>query len=399
MAARNLMIVQGGGPTAVFNASLAACIEEARSDRGVHHVYGARSGAAGLSRGEVCDLTGITASELDMLRNTPGAALGSSRFKPSEEDLYRQLETLRALDVHSMLFLGGNGTMHGAQLFTEFCTAQGYALEAVGIPKTVDNDLTGTDRSPGFASAARYVAQSTQDLGLDLRSLPQPVTILETMGRSVGWLAAASVLAKDSVGAAPHIVLLPEIPFDQDAFLAAVEQAVTRYGWAVAVVAEGIRNADGSLVYSVTDPAQQDPLKRPFTGGVARHLAQTVATQLKMRCRHETPGLLGRASIAHRSEQDLRDAVDVAIAGVQALRNGQSGHMAALTPIGSSSPTTLISLEEVAGLERTIPEAWLSDGPLAVSEACLDYLRPLVGSLPQYAPELPSLSLSTIGVR
>jgi len=398
MAACNLMLVQGGGPTAVFNASLAACIEEARSDRSVHKIYGARFGTAGLSRGEVCDLTGISVSELSLLRNTPGAALGSSRFKPSEEDLHRELDTLRALDVHHMLFLGGNGTMHGALLFAEFCSTQGYSIEVVGIPKTVDNDLSGTDRSPGFASAARYVAQSTQDLGLDLRSLPQPVTILETMGRSVGWLAAAAVLARNSAGGAPHIVLVPEVPFDQDAFLAAVQQVVTRQGWAVVVAAEGICNADGSLVYSATDPAQQDPLKRPLTGGVARHLAGTIAKQLKMRCRHEAPGLLGRASIAHRSAQDLQDAVDVAITGVQALLNNQNGHMVALTPIGSPQATTLIPLQEVAGVERTIPETWLSGGPLAVNEACLQYLRPLVGPLPQYAQELPTLSLSTTGV-
>jgi len=398
MAARNLMIVQGGGPTAVFNASLAACIEEARSARSVRKIYGARFGAAGLSRGEVCDLTDVSPSELSLLRNTPGAALGSSRFKPSEEDLFRELETLRALDVHDILFLGGNGTMHGAMLFAEFCAAQGYQTESIGIPKTVDNDLCGTDRSPGFASAARYVAQSTQDLGLDLRSLPQPVTILETMGRSVGWLAAAAGLASENGGAAPHIVLIPEIPFDQDSFLEAVQQIAARSGWAVVVVAEGLRNLDGSLVYSVTDPAQQDPLKRPLTGGIARYLAEQVARHLKMRCRHETPGLLGRASIAHRSTQDLQDAVDVGVAGVKALLTGMSGHMVALNPIGSPEPTRLIPLKEVAGVERTIPTSWLNDGPLAVNEACLQYLRPLVGPLPQYAQELPALSLSTTGV-
>ena len=348
--------------------------------------------------GEVCDLSSLNDVGLHQLQSTPGAALGSSRFKPSEEDLYRELDTLRALDVHHMLFMGGNGTMQGALLFAEFCRAQGYAFEAVGVPKTVDNDLSGTHRSPGFASAARYVAQSTQDLGLDLRSLPQPVSILETMGRSVGWLAAAAVLAKDSEAAAPHIILLPEIPFEQDEFLAAVEHAVTTHGYAVAVVAEGLRNADGSLVYSVTDPAQQDPLKRPLTGGVSRHLAQVVASQLKMRCRHEQPGLLGRASIAHRSAQDLQDALDVGYAGVRALLNGGHGHMVALTPIGSAHATTLIPLAQVAGVERTIPQAWLSGGPLAVSQACRAYLGPLVGPLPQYAPALPAFSLAMTGV-
>jgi 6-phosphofructokinase 1 len=340
----------------------------------------------------------LSADQLHQLQNTPGAALGSSRFKPSESDLHRQLELLKALDVHSLLFMGGNGTMHGAHSFGEFCAKQGYAIEIVGVPKTVDNDLAMTDRSPGFASAARYVAQATQELGLDLRSLPQPVTILETMGRSVGWLAAASVLAREEAGSSPDVVLIPELAFDRESFLRHVEDAVSRKGWAVAVVAEGIRNADGSLVYSLADPTQQDPLKRPFTGGVGRHLAGIVAQELKMRCRSETPGLLGRASIAHRSAQDFADALLVGVSGVRALLDDGSGNMLALNPIGSSEPTTLVPLEQVSGVERTIPSAWLGSGPLPVAEQFESYLRPLVGTLPKYAAELPSSSLTNMGV-
>lgn len=396
--AHSLMIVQGGGPTAVFNTSLVAAIEKARSSATFRNIYGARYGAAGLARGEVCDLNMVTDAELSRLQDTPGAALGSSRFKPSEADLHRQIEVLRMLDVHSILFMGGNGTMHGARLFMDFCAAQSYALEVIGIPKTVDNDLAGTDRSPGFASAARFVAQATQELGLDLRSLPQPVTIMETMGRAVGWLAAASVLARTGAATAPHIVLIPEIAFEYENFLRQVEDAVARQGWAVVVTAEGIRRADGSLVYSVVDPAQQDSLKRPFTGGVARHLAEAVARELKMRCRSETPGLLGRSSIAHRSAQDVEDAITVAAAGVQALVDGQSGNMVALTPLGSAERTVLVPLERVANIERSIPTTWLDAGPLAVNENFRQYLLPLIGELPQYGAELPTSTLMNTGV-
>lgn len=396
--AHSLMIVQGGGPTAVFNTSLVAVIEKARSSETFQKVYGARYGTAGLARGEVSDLNTLTVAELSRLQDSPGAALGSSRFKPSEADLHRQIEVLRTLDVHSMLFIGGNGTMHGARLFMDFCAAQGYALEVIGIPKTVDNDLAGTDRSPGFASAARFVAQATQELGLDLRSLPQPVTILETMGRSVGWLAAASVLAKTQAAAAPHIVLIPEIAFDYENFLTRVEDTVAQQGWALVVTAEGIRRTDGSLVYSVVDPTQQDPLKRPLTGGVARHLAEIVARELKMRCRSEIPGLLGRSSIAHRSTQDIEDAVAVAAAGVQALVDGRSGNMVALTPLGSAERTALVPLEIVANIERSIPTTWLDAGPLAVNENFRQYLLPLIGELPQHAAELPAFTLINTGV-
>lgn len=396
--AHSLMIVQGGGPTAVFNVTLAAAIEHALASRSFSKVYGARRGSAGLAHGEVCELSDVNGAELARLKSTPGAALGSSRHKPSESDLHRQLEILRGLDVRSMLFMGGNGTMHGARLFVEFCSTQGYTIEAVGIPKTIDNDLAATDRCPGFASAARYVAQATLELGADLRSLPQPVTILETMGRSVGWLAAASVLAKTDAGAAPQIVLIPEIAFDQATFLTRVEEAVARQGWAVVVTAEGIRYDDGSLVYSVADPAQQDPLKRPYTGGVARYLSEVVARELKMRCRSETPGLLGRASIAHRAPQDIQDAITVGIAGVQALLEGQPGNMVALNPLGSGVPTRLVPLETVAGVERTIPPAWLAPGPLEVNDNFLQYLGPLVGDLPRYASELPTSTLTNSGV-
>jgi ATP-dependent phosphofructokinase / diphosphate-dependent phosphofructokinase len=396
--AHSLMIVQGGGPTAVFNASLAAAIEEARGSGGFRKIYGARFGSAGLARGEFCELSRLSAADLQKLQATPGAALGSSRFMPSESDLRSQLELLDTLDVHSLLFMGGNGTMRGALTFAEFCARQGYAIEVVGVPKTIDNDLAMTDRSPGFASAARYVAHATQELSLDLRSLPQPVTVLETMGRSVGWLAAASLLVRGNVDAAPHVLLIPELAFDRESFLSNVEDAVSRDGWAVVVAAEGIRNRDGSLVYSSADPTQQDPLKRPLTGGVGRHLAELVARELKMRCRSETPGLLGRASVAHRSAQDVADAITVAVAGVQALLNRNGRNMVALNPIGSSVQTALVRLEQVACVERAIPNEWLGSGPIPVTQQFEQYLRPLVGALPKYAPELPTLSLTNTEV-
>ena len=393
MNAHNLMIVQGGGPTAVFNASLAAAINEAGRAPAFGRVFGAKSGTLGLVQGEVIDLTARSAAQLDLLRHTPGAALGSSRFKPSEKELHRAVETLRELDVHYMLFMGGNGTMLGADLFRALCAEEGYEIYIVGVPKTVDNDLPGTDRSPGYASAARYIAQSTQELGLDLRALPQPVSILETMGRKVGWLAAAAALAHTSAGDAPHLVYVPEIAFEERAFLDSLEQVLTTQGWAVVVVAEGIRNRDGSMVYELADAAQQDPLKRPLTGGVGQHLADVVATHLKVRCRSEKPGLLGRASMAHRSTQDLEDATLVGAAGVRALRLGQTGVMVGLTAFGSAEATTLIALTEVAGRERTLPVQWLTRSPLAVSEAFLTYLRPLIGELNHYAPSYPSTTV------
>ncbi len=399
MAGKNLMIVQGGGPTTVFNASLASAIEEATRPGGFSHVWGARSGTFGLSQGDVIDLNGLSRAHLTMLRSTPGAALGSSRHKPTEEGLHRALKTLRDLNVRHLLYMGGNGTMRGAQGFADFCRGNGYDVSLMGVPKTIDNDLAATDRCPGYASAARYVVQSTQELGMDVRSLPQPVAILETMGRSVGWLAAAAAMAHQSSSDAPHLVYVPEVPFELENFLATLDRVVTSHGWAVVVVAEGIKFADGSMVFEFTHPGQHDSLKRPLTGGVARHLAGLVAENLKLRCRSEKPGLLGRSSMAHLSKQDQDDAVLVGAAGVRALLAGETDRMVALLPLGAGpGKTRLVPISEVAGIERHIPPVWLTDGPLAVSDKFRDYLRPLIGELNQYAPEFSSAS-AAVGSR
>lgn len=281
--------------------------------------------------------------------------------------------------------------MRGAGVVSAFCRASDFNVQVIGVPKTVDNDLAATDRCPGYASAARYVAQSTRDLGMDIRSLPQPVTILETMGRSVGWLAAASGLARREDDDAPHLVYVPELPFHREKFLTDLDRIVASKGWAVVVVSEGIRNADGSLVYEMNDPSQLDPLKRPMTGGVGQFLAGAVGENLKIRCRSEKPGLLGRASMALVSKQDQQDAELVGRAGVRALVAGETDTMVALRPlVGGEQGYDLVPLCAASAIERTIPAEWLSDGPLAVTDAFGEYLRPLVGELFQYSPALPS---------
>src|SRR6185437_10516714 len=165
MRAENLMVVQGGGPTAVFNASLSSVIAEGICQTRIGSVFGARLGVKGLAQGDVVDLSRMTSVELQVLRNSPGAALGSSRFKPTEDDLHRVVGHLRRLDVRHLIFMGGNGTMRGAEVVSAFCRAADFEVKIIGVPKTVDNDIAITDRCPGYASAARYVAQSTRDLG------------------------------------------------------------------------------------------------------------------------------------------------------------------------------------------------------------------------------------------
>jgi ATP-dependent phosphofructokinase / diphosphate-dependent phosphofructokinase len=388
MTERNLLVVQGGGPTQVLNATLAAIVEEAQGR--FQRILGARSGIKGLVAGGEVDLARLSATDLNLLRVSPGAALGSSRAKPSPDDLARLLDYLRRNNVRDLLFLGGNGTMRGAETVNRFCREQGHNVRVLGVPKTVDNDIAVTDRCPGYASAARYIAQSTRDLGMDVRSLPQPVSILETMGRSVGWLAAAAAAGKCEEFDAPHLVYLPERAFDMDEFLSSLDRVVARQGWAIVVVAEGIRDRNGNYVYQVADPAQTDPLQRPITGGVAQFLSEGVARHLKMRCRSEKPGLLGRASILHASAQDQKDADLVGRAAVRGLLAGETEKMVALLPLDAQRDTgyEYVALERVAEVERPIPAEWIGDGAIPVEESFFRYLGPLVGELVPYCAPL-----------
>lgn len=397
MSDSNLMIVQGGGPTAVFNASLAGIIAAAQHQKSIS-IYGSRYGIRGLIEDKVVDLSSISTTELERLSRTPGAALGSSRHSPSDKELQTLADTLVRFNIDLLLFLGGNGTMRGAEIVSTFCASQGIEVRVVGVPKTIDNDIVGTNRCPGYASAARYIATSTRELAADVRSLPQPVTILETLGRSVGWIAAAASLARTDSDSAPHLVYIPELPFDTEEFLSDLRHVVDRLGWAVVVVAEGIRHADGQPVYEMRSAAQSDPLKRPMIGGVAQHLATIVGERLGLRCRSEKPGLLGRASIACAAEQDLKDAVLVGRAGVQALVSGKRDVMISLEPPGSAANTKLVPLSDAAGHERTIPNEWLQHGPIPVRQAFFDYVRPLVGPIEEHITEI-GMAVQGVGAR
>ncbi len=398
MSSSNLMIVQGGGPTAVFNASLAEIVAEGQRQGSISSIFGSRYGIKGLIEDQIVDLSGMSKTELDLLSRTPGAALGSSRHNPSKEDMQRLADALVHLKVDHLLFLGGNGTMRGAEIVSEYCASQGMDIRVVGVPKTIDNDIAATDRCPGYASAARYIATSTRELAADVRSLPQPITILETMGRSVGWIAAAASLARTDADSAPHLVYVPEVPFETEEFLSDLSSVVDRLGWAVVVVAEGIRHADGRPVYEARDPSQSDPLKRPMIGGVAQHLATIVGERLGLRCRSEKPGLLGRASIACAAEQDFEDAALVGRTGVQALVSGKTNVMVSLEPLGSASSTRLVPLNDAAGHERTIPSEWLQGGPLPVAQPFFDYIRPLVGPIEEHIIDIGT-TVQGIGAR
>ena len=394
MSAKNLMIVQGGGPTAVFNASLASIICEAQKQDAIGRIYGARFGMMGLSTNDVIDLTFMSTPALDTIRHSPGASLGSTRFKPVEAHLEACLNTLQSLAIGVMVFLGGNGTMAGAQLFRDFCRSRNFDLQVMGAPKTIDNDICSTNRCPGFGSAARFVAQSTIDLAMDIQSLHQPVSIFETLGRDVGWLAAASILAKEHEDDAPHIICVPEIPFVLDEFLQRLDAVVKRIGWAVAVVSEGTCFADGTPVYQQLLPSGDKTPLRPLIGGVAQHLSGVVAQHLGLRCRNEKPGLIARSSASHVSKQDFADAELTGRECVRALAQGTTDFMISLLPlIEVEGPSfELLPLAIAGGPRRQLPAEWLRQDGLAVNKQLVRYMKPIVGPLRRYGTPLHASS-------
>jgi ATP-dependent phosphofructokinase / diphosphate-dependent phosphofructokinase len=386
MAGGNLLLIQAGGPTQVINESLYAAVDETRRQSVASRIFGAKRGLEGLVHGELADLSLLTQTQLEQIRNSPGAVLRSSRVKPSEMEMSEILKHLREHEIRQALLIGGNGTMQAARSLSQYCRRERYELQVIGIPKTVDNDINGTDRCPGYASAAHFIAQSTRDLGMDVRSLSQPVSILETMGRDVGWLAAATVMAKKSKQDAPHLVYIPEIAFELDRFLADLEEILRRQDWAIVVVSEGIRDGGGRPVYENTERSQRDDFDRPLPGGVGRCLAEIVTRRLKVRCRDEKPGLLGRASMLHVTPRDKADAELVGRSACRALAAGETEKMVALTPLrgNGAAETTLLPLENISGHARKVPKEWIGDGNPPTNGLFSDYLRPLIGNLQEY---------------
>lgn len=387
--------MQGGGPTPVLNATLFGVLDEANRSAQFDGLLGAQFGMEGLVRRNWIDLSSISPSDLQRIRMTPGATLGSTRYKPTPDDFQRIIDRLRRDDIHALLLIGGNGSLRGGHAIARAAEDLGYDLSVIGIPKTIDNDIPVTDRCPGYGSAARYVAQSIRDLGMDVSALPQPVSIFETMGRGVGWLAAASVLARFGEDSAPHLVYLPERPFELPRFLASLDRVVKRLGYAIVVVSEGIHTSDGKPVFEIGDVTQRDALNRALPGGVGSYLADVVTRELRIRCRCEKPGLCGRASMLHVSAQDLADAELVGRMGVRGIVQGLRDQAVSLLPLSGSSCNEngceFVPLSSMAG-ERKLPPAWIADEEAGVSEAFIQYATPIVGELLPYARPLATMA-------
>lgn len=375
--ANNLIIVHGGGPTAVINASLYGAIRQAQDDPRVDRVLVAIGGTGGLLKEHLRDVTDLPGETLRGLLSSPASAIGTSRDALEKPEYEAMVPILRKHDIKYVLMNGGNGTMDTCGKLYAECAANG--IRVIGIPKTMDNDLAVTDHAPGFGSAARYVAGSTAELCCDVEGLPIHVVVLETSGRNAGWLTAAASLATDSYAHGPDLIYLPERDFDQEAFLRDVKKLIETKGHGVVVASEGLHYAGGTPIV--------EPIftvgRATYFGDVGSHLANLIIKELGYKSRAEKPGLLGRASILWQSETDREEAEACGRAAVDAAVAGESGKMVALRRMPGEKyrcETFLADIQQVMMTERKLPDEFINAEGNGVTEAFKQWCRPLLGS-------------------
>ena len=380
-----VLVAQGGGPTAVINQSMAGVVLEARKFRNIDLVYGAHHGVSGIVNEDFLDLTQETSHNLEMVANTPSSALGSTRDKP---DLKYCQEIFRVLQAHGIgyfFYIGGNDSSDTVRIVSEEATKAGYPLRCVHIPKTIDNDLVGNDHTPGFPSAARFVAQAFMGANLDNAALPG-VYVAVVMGRHAGFLTAASALGKKFPDDGPHLIYIPERTFVVENFLADVKAMYDKHGRCVVAVSEGIHDEKGApIMLQLAKEIERDAhgnVQLSGTGALADLLCEEIKAKLGIkRVRGDTFGYLQRSFIGCVSDVDQREAREVGEKAVQFAMWGDRDGSVTIKRTGFYSVDyQLLPLQSVAGKTRVMEDEFISPSGTGVTDAFRMYLRPLVGS-------------------
>lgn len=385
MSSGKILVAQGGGPTAVINQSLVGVVLEARRFRDVRLVYGARHGVRGIVDEDFVDLTQETSHNLEQVANTPSSALGSTRDKPDLKYCQEIFKVLQAHEIEHFFYIGGNDSSDTVRIVSEEAIKAGYPLRAIHIPKTIDNDLVGSDHTPGFPSAARFVAQAFAGANLDNAALPG-VYVGVVMGRHAGFLTAASALGKKFPDDGPHLIYVPERVFDIERFLADVKTMYERHGRCVIAVSEGIHDASGTpIVVQLAKTVEHDAhgnVQLSGNGALADLLCDTIKSRLGIkRVRGDTFGYLQRSFIGCVSDVDQREAREVGEKAVQFAMWGKSDGSVAIKRTGFYSVDyELLPLAAVAGKTRTMDDEFITAEGTDVTDAFRMYLRPLLGS-------------------
>ncbi|MBM3356853.1 MAG: 6-phosphofructokinase [Betaproteobacteria bacterium] len=401
MAKQNAFYAQSGGVTATINATACAVIETARKHRGkIGKVYAGRDGIIGALTEDLIDTSKDTPAAIRALRHTPGGAFGSCRYKlkgleENRAQYERLIEVFKAHNIGYFLYNGGNDSADTSHKVSEVAQKLGYPLVCVGIPKTVDNDLAVTDCCPGFGSVAKYVATSMREAGYDVASMARTSTrvfILEVMGRHAGWITAACGLAADAESEAPHVLLFPEIAFDQDKFLARVEDMVRRHGYCAVGVSEGLRWPDGKFV---SESGLRDAFGHAQLGGVAPLVAQLVKDKLKQKYHWAVADYLQRSARHIASRTDAAQSYAVGKAAVELAVRGRSGVMPVIVRKSQKPYKWAIGvadLKDVANKEKVMPRDYITEDGFHITAKCRQYLEPLVQGedYPPYKNGLPA---------
>lgn len=387
MAKRNAFYAQSGGVTAVINASACGVLETARahSDK-IGKVFAGRNGIIGALREELIDTSLESEADIAALRHTPSGAFGSCRYKlksfeANQVEYERLIEVFKAHDIGYFFYNGGGDSADTCLKVSQLSEKMGYPIQAIHIPKTVDNDLPITDTCPGFGSVAKYVAVSIKEASLDIQSMCESSTkvfILEVMGRHAGWIAAAAGLAQQQAGDPPQVIVFPEVPFDQDAFLKRVDEVVKRDGFCSIVVSEGAQFADGTFL---ADAGTKDAFGHVQLGGVAPMLANLIRQQLGYKYHWAVADYLQRAARHIASANDVEQAYAVGKAAVEMALAGKNSVMPTIVRESDSPYRWSIGeapLENVANVEKMMPSDFISEDGFGITEQARRYLEPLI---------------------
>jgi len=387
----NLLVGQSGGPTAVINSSLCGVVQEAMKHEQIQGIYGAVHGVEGILKEQMIDLRQESAETIDLLRQTPSAALGSCRRKLKESDYGRILGIFQKYNIRYFHYIGGNDSQDSSYQISKLATDRGYELRVIGVPKTVDNDLDVTDHSPGYGSVARFIAIATRDAGLDTEAIGvvDTVKIIETMGRNAGWITAGAALAKEEPDDAPHLVYVPERTLDLDQFLSDVQRVYDRLGYAVVAVCEGLKNKKGESIVASGSAIDTDSFGQKQHGGVGDFFCDVIKNKIQLKARCDKPATIQRVSMIAASSVDLAEAYQVGVVAVREAVAGKTDFMVTLVrqPGKTYSCTTgLATLVDAANKEKKLPDHFINPEGNGLTEAFLDYARPLIGGpLPRYA--------------
>ena len=400
MARKNAFYAQSGGVTATINATACGVIETARKHRRqIGKVYAGRDGIIGALTEDLIDTSKESAAAIRALRHTPGGAFGSCRYKlkgleENQAQYERLIEVFKAHDIGYFFYNGGNDSADTSYKVSQIAAKMGYPLVCIGVPKTVDNDLAVTDCCPGFGSVAKYVATSIREAGFDVASMARTSTrvfVLEVMGRHAGWITAACGLAAEQEGDAPHVLLFPEIPFDQERFLAKADDCIRRYGYCTVGVSEGLRWPDGKFL---SESGLRDAFGHAQLGGVAPLIAQLVRDQLKQKYHWAVADYLQRSARHIASKTDALQSYAVGKAAIELAAKGRSGVMPVIVRKSARPYRWTIGvadLKDIANHEKMMPRDYITEDGMHITAKCRQYLAPLVQGedYPPYRNGLP----------